>query len=37
VALAGDSEMEEGVVTVKNMNTGEQQKVTSDELVKVLS
>jgi histidyl-tRNA synthetase len=37
VALAGDSEMEEGVVTVKNMNTGEQQKVTSDELVTILS
>jgi len=37
VALAGDSEMEEGVVTLKNMNTGEQQKVTPEELIKIVS
>jgi histidyl-tRNA synthetase len=37
VALAGDSEMEEGVVTLKNMDTGEQQKVTPDELIKIVS
>jgi histidyl-tRNA synthetase len=37
VALAGDSEIDEGVVTLKNMDTGEQQKVSPEELVKILS
>ena len=36
VALAGDSEMAEGKVTLKNMNTGEQLLLTPDELIKHL-
>jgi histidyl-tRNA synthetase len=35
VAMAGDSEMAEGKVTLKNMATGEQRMVTPDELVSV--
>lgn len=34
VALAGDDEMAQGKVTLKNMATGEQKLVTADELVK---
>jgi histidyl-tRNA synthetase len=34
VALAGDNEMAEGKVMLKNMTTGEQQLVTSEELIK---
>ena len=33
VALAGESEMEEGKVTLKNMTTGEQTLVTPEELI----
>ena len=36
VALAGESEMAEGKITLKNMTTGEQQMLTPDELVKSL-
>ena len=33
VVLAGDNEISEGKVTLKNMESGEQQMVTSDELI----
>ena len=33
VALAGESEMKEGKVTLKNMTTGEQTLVTPEELI----
>ena len=33
VAIVGENEMNEGKVTLKNMATGEQALVTSDELV----
>ena len=36
VALAGESEMAEGKITLKNMETGEQQLVTPDELIVAL-
>jgi len=36
VALAGENEMNEGKVTLKNMVTGEQKAVTADELVAVI-
>lgn len=34
VALAGENEMNEGKITLKNMATGEQQLLTADELIK---
>lgn len=34
VALAGDNEIEQGKVTLKNMSTGEQQLTTVGELIK---
>ena len=37
VALAGDNEISQGRVTLKNMETGEQQLVTPDELVEQLA
>ena len=37
VALAGESEINEGKVTLKNMETGEQLMVTPDELIERLS
>ena len=37
VVLAGESEMNEGQVTLKNMQTGEQLLLTSDELLAVLT
>jgi len=37
VALAGENEINEGKVTLKNMNTGEQMLVTADELLEKLS
>ena len=37
VVLAGESEMNEGKVTLKNMQTGEQLLLTSDELLAVLT
>jgi histidyl-tRNA synthetase len=36
VALAGESEMAEGKITLKNMETGEQQLLTPNELVDCL-
>jgi len=37
VALVGDNEMNEGVITLKNMNSGEQKTLTIDDLIKELS
>jgi len=37
VALAGEAEIEKGMVNLKNMETGEQQLVTAGDLVDVLS
>jgi histidyl-tRNA synthetase len=34
VVLAGESEMQQGKVTLKNMETGEQKLVTTEELIK---
>lgn len=34
VALAGDNEIQEGKITLKNMASGDQRMVTADELVK---
>ena len=36
VVIVGENEMAEGKVTVKNMSTGEQQMVTSEELLKLV-
>ena len=36
VALAGENEINEGKFTLKNMQTGEQQLLTPDELLKVV-
>jgi len=36
VALAGENEMNEGKVTLKNMTTGEQTMVTADEIIKTI-
>ena len=36
VALAGDNEISEGKITLKNMETGEQQLLTPDELIDCL-
>lgn len=36
VALVGDSEMETGLISLKNMKTGEQQKVSIKELIKTI-
>lgn len=37
VALAGDNEMAEGMVTLKNMATGEQLLLTADELIETVN
>lgn len=37
VALAGENEISEGKITLKNMTTGEQRLVTPDELVEIVS
>ncbi|QZT38151.1 histidine--tRNA ligase [Halosquirtibacter xylanolyticus] len=37
VVLVGESEMKEGVVTLKNMETGEQQQVSVDVMIETLS
>lgn len=37
VALAGENEMREGTVTLKNMVTGEQKAVTPDELIGIVT
>ena len=36
VALAGENEIAEGKFTLKNMQTGEQQLVTIDELIDII-
>ena len=37
VAIVGENEMDEGMVTLKNMATGEQAMVTAEELIKVVN
>lgn len=37
VALAGDNEIEQGVVTLKNMETGEQKQVSPEEMIKIIN
>lgn len=37
VALAGENEMNEGKVTLKNMATGEQKLVTTEELIEIVN
>ena len=37
VAIAGENEMQEGKLTLKNMATGEQTLVTPDELIKAIN
>ena len=37
VALAGENEINEGKYTLKNMSTGEQQLVTAEELINIIS
>ena len=36
VALAGDDEIQKGVVTLKNMETGEQKQVTAEEMISIV-
>lgn len=36
VALAGENEINEGKITLKNMETGEQQMVTPEELISLI-
>lgn len=36
VALAGDYEIQKGVVTLKNMETGEQKQVTPEQLIEIV-
>ena len=36
VAIVGESEMEQGAITLKNMTTGEQQSLTRDQLISTL-
>ena len=36
VALAGENEMAEGKLTLKNMATGEQQLLTPEELIRAV-
>jgi histidyl-tRNA synthetase len=36
VILVGETEIEEGVVSLKNMESGEQEKLTPDQLVEKL-
>jgi histidyl-tRNA synthetase len=37
VVLAGESEIDQGLFSLKNMKTGEQQQVPAEELIKILS
>ena len=37
VAIIGESEMENNLIALKDMNSGEQKQVTSEELIKLLS
>lgn len=36
VALAGDDEIQKGVVTLKNMETGEQKQVTAEDMISIV-
>ena len=36
VALAGDDEIQKGVVTLKNMETGEQEQVTPEQMIEIV-
>ena len=36
VALVGEEEMKQGLVTLKNMTTGQQQQLTPEQLVAAL-
>lgn len=36
VALAGDDEIQKGIVTLKNMETGEQKQVTAEEMISIV-
>ncbi|NMB70598.1 MAG: histidine--tRNA ligase, partial [Bacteroidales bacterium] len=36
VVLAGEEELQEGIVTLKNMITGEQKKLAAEELINIL-
>lgn len=36
VTLAGDDEIQKGVVTLKNMETGEQKQVTAEEMISIV-
>lgn len=36
VALAGDDEIQKGVVTLKNMETGEQKQVSAEEMISIV-
>ena len=36
VALAGDDEIQKGVVTLKNMETGKQKQVTAEEMISIV-
>lgn len=36
VALAGDDEIQKGVVTLKNMETGEQEQITPEQLIEIV-
>ncbi|WP_245625789.1 His/Gly/Thr/Pro-type tRNA ligase C-terminal domain-containing protein [Marinifilum fragile] len=37
VIMVGESEMEEGVVSLKNMETGDQEKLTPEQLIEKLA
>ena len=37
VAIIGETEMQTGLITVKNMTSGEQQQITVEELVKAVA
>ena len=37
VAIIGEAEMENNLIALKDMNSGEQKQVTSEELIKLLS
>jgi histidyl-tRNA synthetase len=37
VILVGSEEMESGLLTLKNMKSGEQQKISADQIVSILS
>jgi histidyl-tRNA synthetase len=37
VAVVGEEELQQGKIALKNMKSGEQQLITSEELIKILS